>query len=174
MRRTALSESIAVLDTRPVLQGDNGARLKATTVLAMLHWLSVKPSYSRPLVSDDTAYAEALFRTAKYRPEFPATGFGDLNAVRTWAAGFVQRYNFEHRHSGIRYVTPAQRHVGDDRALLAARHALYAKARERNPARWSGNRATGHRSAPWRLTWNAAQSLGRRRPTRIRSLWLHE
>jgi transposase InsO family protein len=137
VRRTALAEGIAVLETRPVLHGDNGATLKATTVLAMLHWLGVKPSYSRPRVSDDNAYAEALFRTAKYRPEFPVTGFEDLNAARTWAAGFVQWYNFEHRHSGIRYVTPAQRHAGDDRALLAARHALYAKARERNPARWS-------------------------------------
>ena len=31
---------------RPVLHGDNGATLKATTVLAMLHWLGIKPSYS--------------------------------------------------------------------------------------------------------------------------------
>ncbi|MBB5411364.1 transposase InsO family protein [Paraburkholderia sp. HC6.4b] len=129
VRRTALSEGIAVLETRPVLHGDNGATLKATTVLAMLHWLGVKPSYSRPRVSDDNAYAEALFRTAKYRPEFPVTGFEDLNAARNWAAGFVQWYNFEHRHSGIRYVTPAQRHAGDDRALLAARHALYVQTR---------------------------------------------
>jgi hypothetical protein len=51
----------------------------------------------------------------------------------------VHWYNFEHRHSGIRYVTPAQRHAGDDRAILAARHALYAQARASNPARWSGN-----------------------------------
>jgi len=29
------------------------------------------------------------------------------------------------------------RHAGDDHAILAARHALYAKARDRNPARWS-------------------------------------
>ncbi|MFB9123746.1 IS3 family transposase [Paraburkholderia dipogonis] len=137
VRRTALSEGIAALETRPVLHGDNGATLKATTVLAMLPWLGVKPSYSRPRVSDDSAYAEALFRTAKYRPEFPATGFEDLNAARTWATGFVQWYNFEHRHSGIRYMTPAQRHAADDRALLAARHALYAKARACNPARWS-------------------------------------
>jgi len=27
-----------------VLHGDNGATLKATTVLAMLHWLGIKPS----------------------------------------------------------------------------------------------------------------------------------
>ena len=138
VRRTALAEGIAGLTTKPVLHGDNGATLKATTVLAMLHWLGVKPSYSRPRVSDDNAFAESLFRTAKYRPEFPTTGFADLEAARTWAAEFVRWYNFDHRHSGIRYVSPAQRHAGDDHAILAARHALYTTARERNPARWSG------------------------------------
>ena len=89
-------------------------------------------------MSDDNAYAESLFRTAKYRPEFPAKGFADLQAARTWAAEFVRWYNDEHRHSGIRYVTPGQRHCGADQAILAARHDLYLKARERNPARWSG------------------------------------
>jgi len=44
----------------------------------------------------------------------------------------------QHRHSGIRYVTAGQRHCGEDHAILAARHALYIKARECNPARWSG------------------------------------
>jgi hypothetical protein len=83
------------------------------------------------------AYAESLFRTAKYRPEFPAKGFDDLDAARTWAAEFVRWYNVEHRHSGIRYVTPAQRHAGEDHAILAARHALYTQARQRHPARWS-------------------------------------
>ena len=138
-RRTALAEGIHATPRRPVLHGDNGATLKATTVLAMLHWLGIKPSYSRPRVSDDNAFAEALFRTAKYRPEFPLKGFADLGAARQWAARFVQWYNHEHRHSGIRYVTPGQRHAGQDRRLLTARHALYQDARERNPRRWSGS-----------------------------------
>jgi putative transposase len=138
VRRTALAEGIAALSTKPVLHGDNGSTLKATTVLAMLHWLCVKPSYSRPRVSDDNAYAESLFRTAKYRPEFPTKGFADLDQARAWVAGFVQWYNVEHRHSGIRYLSPAQRHAGEDHTILTARHALYTKARERHPARWSG------------------------------------
>ena len=137
VKRTALAEGIAALKTKPVLHGDNGSTLKATTVLAMLNWLGVKPSYSRPRVSDDNAYAESLFRTAKYRPEFPAKGFDDLDAARAWAADFVRWYNHDHRHSGIRYVTPAQRHAGDDHAILKARHALYTQARALNPARWS-------------------------------------
>ena len=79
VRRTALAESIATLDAKPVLHGDNGSTLKATTVLAMLNWLGMKPLYSRPRVRDDNAYAEALFHTAKYRPEFPAKDFADLD-----------------------------------------------------------------------------------------------
>ncbi len=138
VRRTALAEGVHAMSARPVLHGDNGATLKATTVLAMLHWLGIKPSYSRPRVSDDNAFAEALFRTAKYRPEFPLKGFADLDAARQWAKRFVQWHNYEHRHSGIRYVTPAQRHAGQDGRVLAARHVIYQDARQRNPQRWSG------------------------------------
>jgi putative transposase len=137
-RRTALAEAVHATPVRPVLHGDNGATLKGTTVLAMLHWLGIEPSYSRPRVSDDNPYAEALFRTAKYRPEFPVKGFAELDAARQWAERFVHWYNDEHRHSGIGYVTPAQRHAGQDRALLAARHELYQQARHSNPRRWSG------------------------------------
>ncbi len=56
VRRTALAENIHCLSTKPVLHGDNGATLKATTVLAMLTWLGIRASYSRPRVSDDKAY----------------------------------------------------------------------------------------------------------------------
>jgi len=137
-RRTALAEGIHATPVKPVLHGDNGATLKGTTVLAMLYWLGIEPSYSRPRVSDDNPYAEALFRAAKYRPEFPAKGFAGLDTAREWAADFVHWYNDVHRHSGIKYVTPAQRHAGQDRPVLTARHELYQRARQSNPRRWSG------------------------------------
>ena len=138
-KRTALAEGLHGTAAKPVLHGDNGATLKATTVLAMLNWLGIKPSYSRPRVSDDNPYAEALFRTAKYRPEFPTKGFADLDTARDWAMRFVHWYNHDHRHSGIRYVSPAQRHAGVGRAVLTGRHELYQRAREANPRRWSGH-----------------------------------
>ena len=137
VKRTALAEGIHAMTSKPVLHGDNGATLKATTVLAMLNWLGVAPSYSRPRVSDDNAYAESLFRTAKYRPEFPVKGFVELDAARAWAKHFVHWYNVEHRHSGINYVSPQQRHAGEDVAILAARDTLYKQAREKHPERWS-------------------------------------
>ena len=138
LKRTALSENVHAAVNKPVLHGDNGASLKATTVLAMLHWLGIAPSYSRPRVSDDNAFVESLFRTAKYRPGYPVDGFTDLDHARRWASSFVHWYNADHRHSGIHYVAPAQRHAGQDHALLQSRDALYRAARERHPRRWSG------------------------------------
>jgi len=42
-------------------------------------------------------------------------------------------------HAATGYVSPQQRHAGEDQAILAARHELYTRAKLRNPARWSGN-----------------------------------
>jgi putative transposase len=137
LRRTALAEGLHALAQKPVLHGDNGSTLKATTVLAMMHWLGLRASYSRPRVSDDNAFVESLFRTAKYRPEFPVKGFADLQEARLWASSFVRWYNNDHRHSGIRYVSPAQRHADQDRQILAARHELYVQAKAAHPRRWA-------------------------------------
>ncbi len=71
VKRAALAEGIAGQVSKPVLHGDKGATLKATTVRAMLNWLGIKSSYSRTRVSDDNAFPEALFKTAKYRPGYP-------------------------------------------------------------------------------------------------------
>ena len=86
LRRTALAEGLHALAHKPVLHGDNGSTLKATTVLAMLQWLGIKSSYSRPRVSHDNPFVEALFRTAKYRPQFRAKGFAERDAVIKSAA----------------------------------------------------------------------------------------
>jgi len=103
----------------------------------MMYWLGLKASYSRPRVSDDNAFVESLFRTAKYRPEFPAKGFTNVAEARQLARLFVSWYNNDHKHSGIRYVSPAQRHAGEDRGILQARHAVYLQARAANPRRWA-------------------------------------
>ena len=159
-RRTALAEGVHAKPVRPVLHGDNGATLKATTVLAMLHWLGIEPSYSRPRVSDDNAFAEALFRTAKYRPEFPLKGFADLDSARQWAMRFVHWYNHEHRHSGIRYVTPAQR---PGRMAPCSPLATRSTRMHDNATRTAGvgRPATGNRLAPSPSIRSATSSSGR-------------
>jgi putative transposase len=57
--------------------------------------------------------------------------------ARRWASEFVAWYNHEHRHSGIRFVSPAERHAGRDHDILARRHDLYLQARAANPRRWT-------------------------------------
>jgi transposase InsO family protein len=120
-----------------VLHADNGAPMKGETLLATLQRLGVMPSFSRPSVSDDNPYSEALFRTVKYRPWYPERPFASLAEARAWVERFVGWYNEEHRHSAIRFVTPAARHRGEDHALLAQRHAVYQAARAKNPERWT-------------------------------------
>ena len=107
-------------------------------MLATLQKLGVVPSFSRPSVSDDNAFVEALFRTAKYRPSYPSGPFESLDAARVWARDFVLWYNEEHQHSAIRFVTPADRHAGRDVEILANRRKVYEQARARHPERWSG------------------------------------
>ena len=95
-----------------VLHADNGSPMKGATMLATLQMLGVVPSFSRPSVSDDNPYSETLFRTLKYTPAYPAEPFADITAARSWVARFVDWYNNEHHHSGIRFETPAKRHAG--------------------------------------------------------------
>lgn len=121
-----------------VVHQDNGSPMKGSTYLAKLADLGIRPSYNRPGVCDDNAYAESLFRTCKYRPEFPG-GFATLEEARAWMLSFTRWYNHEHKHRNLKFVSPAQRHRGEDRSLLAQRTALYEQARAKHPARWSGN-----------------------------------
>lgn len=121
------------------IHSDNGGPMKGATMLATLQRLGVAASFSRPRVSDDNPYAEALFRTMKYRPEYPRGPFANRDAARIWLDWFVAWYNHEHRHSAIRFVTPAERHDGRDTELLEQRRGVYERARQRHPERWSGN-----------------------------------
>lgn len=122
-----------------VLHSDNGSAMKGATMLATMQNLGVMPSFSRPRVSNDNAHAETLFRTAKYCPMWPGKPFETIEEARDWVQRFVNWYNHEHRHSGLNYVTPAQRHRGEADTLLEHRKAVYTAARERHPERWSGD-----------------------------------
>ena len=120
-----------------VVHSDNGSPMKGETMLATMQRLGVAPSRSRPSVSNDNPYSEALFRTLKYRPELPVKPFENLLQARRWATSLVRWYNEEHRHSAIGFVTPNQRHAGQDVALLANRAEVYEAARQAKPLRWS-------------------------------------
>ncbi|HIP82645.1 MAG TPA: IS3 family transposase, partial [Desulfocapsa sulfexigens] len=83
--------------------------MKSATMLAKLQDLGVMPSFSRPSVSNDNPFSESLFRTLKYRPEYPEKPFDNLIEAREWAHRFVNWYNKVHLHSSIRFVTPEDR-----------------------------------------------------------------
>jgi len=120
-----------------VLHSDNGSVMKGASMLSMMQALGIIPSFSRPSVSDDNPYSEAWFRTAKYVPQYPGR-FQDIHQAREYFERFVTWYNEEHYHSGIGFITPGQRHRGEDKAILAKRKQVYEKAKARNPERWNG------------------------------------
>ena len=103
-----------------------------------LEKLGITASYSRPRVSNDNPFSEALFRTCKYRSDWPTKGFATRADAQVWVKSFARWYNGEHLHSGIRFVTQNARHDGRDHATLASRTSLHAKVRAQNPERWSG------------------------------------
>ena len=110
-RRTALAEGLHAMPTRPVLHGDNGASLKATMVLAMLHWLGIRPIHSRPRVSDGNAFA----------------GQCSSCSGTTMSTGTAA--------DPLRYPGTASCRIGSPSAQSPPRGL---SARERNPRRWSG------------------------------------
>lgn len=120
-----------------VLHADNGGPMKGATMVATLERLGVLASFSRPGVSDDNPFSESLFKTMKYRPEYPHGPFADVAAARAWVVAFVRWYNTMHRHSAIRFVTPEDRHSGREARLLARRRTVYATARAQHPQRWT-------------------------------------
>ena len=112
--------------------------MKSYSLKAKLEALGITASHSRPRVSNDNPFSESLFRTLKYWPKWPSKGFATIDLARRWVARFIDLYSNEHRHSGIRFVTPAQRHYGQDQALLQRHHLVYQTARIAHPKRWSG------------------------------------
>ena len=126
------------------VHSDNGGPMKGETMLATMQRLGVAQTRSRPAVSNDNPYSESLFKTLKYRPELPLKPFEDLLQARRWVTELVHWYNDEHRHSAIKFVTPAQRHAGADCALLDARTKVYEQARKSNPLRWSKQTRNWH------------------------------
>ena len=115
IRKATLSQGIA---GKPlVLHSYNGSPMKAATFQATLEKLGVQSSFSRPRVSNDNPYSEALFKTMKYRPKYPFKGFKSLEEARKWVDKFVNWYNKEHLHSGIKFLTPYQRHNGLDKKV---------------------------------------------------------
>lgn len=121
------------------LHSDNGSPMKGSTMLVTLQKLGVVPSFSRPSVSNDNPFSEALFRTLKYWPEYPSKPFESITQANQWVTGFVRWYNTMHLHSGIKFLTPESRHIGKEGKIIEKRQKVYEIARLKNPIRWTRN-----------------------------------
>ncbi|WP_315858060.1 IS3 family transposase [Cyanobium sp. HWJ4-Hawea] len=136
--RACLKERVSKGRKQPlIIHADNGNAMRAATLESRLEELGVLRSFSSPRVSNDNPYSESLFRTAKYRPDYPRRPFGSKDEACQWVVAFVDWYNHRHRHRGIKFVTPHQRHSGAATAICQQRTDVYETARRANPSRWS-------------------------------------
>ena len=146
--RACLRERISKGRRQPlILHADNGNAMRAATLESRLEELGVLRSFSRPRVSNDNPYSESLFRTVNYRPDYPRKPFASKEHACLWVSPFVDWYNHQHRHSGIKFVTPQQRHCGQAVEISRHRTVVYEQARQLNPRRWSRSTRCWHQSA---------------------------
>lgn len=155
MQQTCLDEGIC--ENQVALHSDNGTPMKGATMLATLEKLGVIASFSRPSVSNDNPYSEALFKTLKYNAVYPSCGFKTIDDARLWVEGFVNWYNLEHLHSALKFVTPNQRHLGLDTEILENRKRVYQAAKTLKPERWS--RGIRNWDLPEKIILNPDESL---------------
>jgi len=117
------------------IHADNGGPMIAKPVTLLMTDLGVRPSHSRPHVSNDNPFSEAQFKTMKYQPDYPER-FGSLVDAHTWAQTFFPWYNDEHHHSGIGFMTPAAVHYGAAAHLFRDRQQTLAAAYAAHPERF--------------------------------------
>lgn len=135
LQAACMAEQVA--PNQLTLHSDNGSPMKGAIMLSKMQELGVMSSFSRPSVSNDNPFSESLFRTCKYRPDYPEKPFETVDKAREWVADFVLWYNTKHLHSGLRFVTPQDRHQERDKTILTARHEVYQEAYRQRPERWA-------------------------------------
>lgn len=120
------------------VHADGGSAMKAKSLALLFADLGISKSHSRPHVSNDNPFSEAHFKTLKYRPEFPEF-FPSVEAARAFMLQLVHWYNYQHRHSGLAFLTPADVHFGRAQEILARRNAVLQHAWKQQPQRFRPN-----------------------------------
>lgn len=118
-----------------IVHNDRGAPMTAQSFGQKMAQLVIGQSFSRPRVSNDNPFIESHFRTLKYRPDYPGR-FVDLGDAEGWALRFFTWYNYDHRHGGLAFLTPATVHFGMADQVLEVRRATLAAAHARHPERF--------------------------------------
>ena len=117
------------------IHADRGSSMSSKSVALLMADLGVTKTHSRPQVSNDNPFSEAQFKTLKYRPDYPAR-FGCQVDARSWAGEFFRWYNYEHHHSALGLLTPADVHFGRTQAVLDQRQQVLQAAYLKNPERF--------------------------------------
>ena len=128
----------AIVPDQLTLHADRGASMRSKLVADLSADLNVAKSHSCPYTSDDNPYSEAQFKTMKYRPGFPER-FHSLVEARAFCQTFFGRYNNEHRHSGIGYMTPAAVHHDAAKIIYEQRDLALKDAFSRHPNRFKNH-----------------------------------
>jgi putative transposase len=131
-----MKEIFGVHGIPTVVHADRGTSMTSKSVATLLADLGVTRSHSRPSVSNDNPYSEALFKTMKYLPAFPER-FGSVSDARAFMGIFVSAYNHEHHHTGIGLHTPADVHYGHAHAVAQRRSTTLSAARLAHPERFT-------------------------------------
>jgi transposase InsO family protein len=117
-------EQIAKLE----LFNDRGAQMKAKSFKTFIQGMGISQKFARPRTPNDNPFVESLFSTTKRALEYPGTFIDDVEAI-TYFTAYFDFYNNVRLHGRIGHVTPAQRHCGEDKAILAVRGERLAEAR---------------------------------------------
>jgi putative transposase len=122
------------------IHADRGSSMSSKPVALLMADLGVTKTHSRPHVSNDNPFSEAQFKTLKYRPDYPER-FGCQQDARLWATDFFRWYNYEHHHSAIALLTPADVHFGRAQTILDQRQQVLHAAYLKNPERFVKGRS---------------------------------
>lgn len=117
-------EQVAIL----TLFNDRGTQMKAKPFKKFLEDLGISQKFARPRTPNDNPYVESLFSTVKGAPDYPDAFTDDVEAIVYFTA-FFDFYNNVRLHGKIGYVTPAQRHCGEDKAIITLRADRLSVAR---------------------------------------------
>lgn len=123
-----------------VVHADRGTSMTSKDISDLLEDLGVTRSHSRPKVSNDNTYSEALFKTAKYMPDFPDR-FATIASARAHMMAFAAWYNHDHHHSGIGMHTPADVHYQRTETVDVTRRRTLTAARDAHPERFAPGEA---------------------------------
>jgi len=117
------------------IHADRGSSMTSKPVALLIADLGLTKTHSRPHVSNDNPFSESQFKTLKYRPDYPDR-FGCQQDARRWAAELFRWYNYEHHHTALGLLTPADVHFGRAQTILDQRQQVLQAAYQKNPERF--------------------------------------